>query len=224
MASVARATGARGPTRARSRGPRARVMRGAQPSSLARAAMSAKVASTSPRGTGAVSTRTLTAGGGGDRVDERPEVDRRARAEVVRAEPGRRRGVERREHAADDVVDVREVAAHRPVAEDRDRLAGERRAHEARDRHLRTLPRPVHREEAERGAAHRRRVPADARRDQLGGALARGVGRLRDDRRRVLAGGQGRGVAVDRRARGEEEALDAALARELLDDRRALRR
>ena len=59
------------------------------------------------------------AGRGGDGLERGPG-DRLGAPEprLYARNPGARVRVERREDAADDVVDVREVAAHRPVAED----------------------------------------------------------------------------------------------------------
>jgi len=83
-----------------------------------------------------------------DQVEEFEHRGRRAGAQIQHG--GVRIGVHREEVAAHGVRDEREVAPLGPVAEDGDRLAGQRRPDHPADRHVVALPWPVDGEVAQR--------------------------------------------------------------------------
>ena len=76
--------------------------------------------------------------------------------QAVRAGAVRRRWrrIEGGDDAADNVVDIGEVALHVAVIEDADRLVGKNGAGEDIERHIGPPPRPVDGEKAQPGLGH----------------------------------------------------------------------
>ena len=165
--------------------------RGDQPSSSRARETSAYVASTSPGGTGLARPAARGPSPRRARAGARPGSMGAPEPRLYARKPGRAPS-SGGEHAAHDVVDVREVAAHRAVAEDRDGPPREDGPREQRDRHLGPLARAVDGEEAQRCDAHLGIVARDraARR-----ARRRAWSRRRATRGRSRARPRGRGAA-----------------------------
>lgn len=127
-----------------------------------------------------------------------PQLDRSPAGQVVRltsaATP------ERGDDPGHGVVDVGEVTRRAGQRKPRQRLAGREAVDPARERHLRALSRPVHRE-----GAHDQGIRAVLANGRLGSHLAQRVG-IERRCRRVLGRGQLERVAVHRRAGDEHEA------------------
>ena len=130
-------------------------------------------------------------------------VDRHAGAAADVIGNPERSLVARRHSCCDRVGHEREVARLLAVAVERDGVAPERGPNELVERHVRPLPRAVHRE-----VPHRRRRDPMVRVVQVAQLLGR---ELRDAVRRhrlgerILPHGDADVVAVDRRARGVDE-------------------
>ena len=130
------------------------------------------------------------------------------------AVPGRvgaRRAVQRADHAFDDVIDIGEAALVFAVVEHLDRLAGQDRAGEQEQRHVRPAPGPVHGEKPQSGAGNAVQVGV-AVRHRLVGLLA---GRVQGQWvvGALVFGERHRGVgAVHRAGGGEHQVFDAVVA------------
>ena len=111
------------------------------------------------------------------------------------------REVEAGEHAADDIVDIGEIAPHLAAVEQGQGLAGKKRVGEDPHRHVGPAPRPIDREEAQARQRDSKQVGICLA-QQLVGFLRRGIKRQRmvdpvlDPERQALV------AAVDRRRRG----------------------
>src|SRR5688572_12421413 len=121
--------------------------------------------------------------------------------------------IDRGDHPLHAVVDVRVIARRLAVSMETDRRAVEDALREQMDRHLGSLARSVHGEEAQRGEVRAEemvvRVP-----EQLARLLGGGVRADRIVDAIVLVKGNLLARAVYRRARGEDERLHRVLARE----------
>jgi hypothetical protein len=150
--------------------------------------------------------RHLASGNTGDQVEDLPQGDACASSNIVDA-PG---------HAADGRVGrglhrighEREIAGLQAVAELHQRLTVEHRREEPVETHIRTLPRSVHREVAQRHGGdlvvHEIQMT-----ELLGRQLGDAVGRDRL-RQRGLDHRDRHVVAIDRGARGVHQPLDRA--------------
>jgi len=124
--------------------------------------------------------------------------------------------VDRRDDAGDDVVDVGEVPVHPAVPEDVDRLAAEQGAGEEKQRHVRPAPGAVNGEEPQARDAHAVEVVVHGR-HQLVHLLRRAVERALGRRAVRFAQPIVRAVAVDRAARGVDQAADLVVAAQFED-------
>ncbi len=124
--------------------------------------------------------------------------------------------VDRRDDAGHDVVDVGEVPVHPAVAEDVHRLAAQQGAGEEKQRHVGPAPGAVDREEPQARDPQAVEVVVN-RGHQLVHLLRRAVERALGRRAVRLAQPLPRAVAVDRTARGVDQAADLVVAAQFKD-------